>query len=281
MTMPAPAHISPDHDETLIARLAATDLTDRESADARSLVASCPACAELHADLRSIMAATASLPAPRRTRDFRLTEADAARLQRTGWRRLLARFGEPRLAFTKPLATGLVTLGIAGLLFAVAPSFLATAGLSATSATAATAGPAFAPAPGGAGSVAGPSEQVLKQDAAASAAASPAASAASSAESPPVPSTAAASIPVSAPTQQVPTASSAAPSGAPTALGLGPESAVPSPGAPADGNFSANRLASGAAPPSSGPSPLFVASVVLLVLGIGLFLLRWAARRPA
>lgn len=282
MTMPAPAHISPDHDETLIARLAAADLTDREAADARSLVASCPACAELHADLRSIMAATASLPAPRRTRDFRLTEADAARLQRTGWRRLLARFGEPRLAFTKPLATGLVTLGIAGLVFAVAPSFLATAGLSATSATAATAGPAFAPAPGGAGSVAGPSEQVSMQDEAASAAASPAASAASSAESPPVPSTAAASIPVSAPTLQVPiAASSAAPSGAPTALGLGPESAVPSPGAPADGNFSANRLASGAAPPSSGPSPLFVASVMLLVLGIGLFLLRWAARRPA
>jgi hypothetical protein len=255
MTMPAPAHISPDHDETLIARLAAADLTDREAADARSLVASCPACAELHADLRSIMAATASLPAPRRTRDFRLTEADAARLQQTGWRRLLARFGEQRLAFTKPLAT---------------------------SATAATAGPAFAPAPGGAGSVAGPSEQVSKQDAAASAAASPAASAASSAESPPTASTAAASIPVSAPTQQVPiAASSAAPSGAPTALGLGPESVVPSPGAPAEGNFSANRLASGAAPPSSGPSPLFVASVMLLVLGIGLFLLRWAARRPA
>lgn len=281
MTMPAPAHISPDHDETLIARLAAADLTDREAADARSLVASCPACAELHADLRSIMAATASLPAPRRTRDFRLTEADAARLQRTGWRRLLGRFGEPRLAFTKPLATGLVTLGIAGLVFAVAPSFLATAGLSPTSATAATAGPAFAPARGGAGSVAGPSEQGPKQDAAASAAASPAASVAS-AESPPVPSTAAASIPVSAPTLQVPiAASSAAPSGAPTALGLGPESAAPSPGAPADSNFSANKLASGAAPPSSGPSPLFVASVVLLVLGIGLFLLRWAARRPA
>ena len=37
MTMPAPAHIRPDHDETLIARLAADDLTEREAADARTL----------------------------------------------------------------------------------------------------------------------------------------------------------------------------------------------------------------------------------------------------
>jgi hypothetical protein len=268
MTMPAPAHIRPGHDETLIARLAAADLTEREAADARMLVASCPACAELHADLRSIMAATASLPAPRRTREFRLTDADAARLRRRGWRRLLGRFGEPRLAFTKPLATGLVTLGIAGLVFAVAPSFLATAGLSSSAATAA---PAFAPAPGGAG-VAGGSTQQGTKDAAASRAGSL-----------PVPSVAAASSPVSAPTAQVPIAAgSAAPSGAPTALGLGPERASPSPAAAApDSNFSSNTLASGAAPPPGGPSSLLVASVVLLVAGLALFLLRWAARRPA
>lgn len=274
MTMPAPAHISPDHDETLIARLAAADLTEPEAAAARELVAACPACAELHADLRSIMAATASLPAPRRTRDFRLTDADATRLRRRGWRRLLGGFGEPRLAFTKPLATGLVTLGIAGLVFALAPSFLATAGLSMTSATAATAAPAFAPAPGDAGAAAGSSQQGTKQDTAASAATSPATSAAG-------PSTAAASIPVSSPTAQVPTvAGSAAPSGAPTALGFGRESASPSPAAaPPDSNFSAATLGSGATAPA-GPSPLLVASVLLLVTGVALFLLRWAARRP-
>ena len=127
--MPARAHLQPDHDETLIARFAADDVTGAEAASAARRVADCPACAELHADLRSIMAATATLPAPRRTRDFRLTEADAARLQRTGWRRLLGRFGDPRLAFTRPLATGLVTLGIAGLLLSAAPSLLAAPGI--------------------------------------------------------------------------------------------------------------------------------------------------------
>ena len=59
MTMPASVHTRPDHDETLIARLAADDVSTSEAAQAQQLVASCPACAELHADLRSIMAATA------------------------------------------------------------------------------------------------------------------------------------------------------------------------------------------------------------------------------
>ena len=72
--MPYLPHTAPDHDETLVARLAADDLpeTDRDAGLARSLVAECPACAELLADLRAIAAATAVLPAPRRTRDFRL-----------------------------------------------------------------------------------------------------------------------------------------------------------------------------------------------------------------
>jgi len=84
--MPAFAHSRPDHDETLVARLAAGDVDERERTTATVQLAACPACAQLHDDLRSIMAATADLPAPRRTRDFELTEADAARLRRTGWR---------------------------------------------------------------------------------------------------------------------------------------------------------------------------------------------------
>ena len=84
-------------------------------------MAGCPACAELLADLRAIATATAALPAPRRTRDFRLTDADAARLRPAGWRGLVARFGSPSFAFTRPLAAGLATLGIAGLLFATIP----------------------------------------------------------------------------------------------------------------------------------------------------------------
>jgi hypothetical protein len=124
-------HLRPDHDETLIARLALDDLDARDGATARTLVAECPACAELLADLSLIASATAALPAPRRTRDFRLTDADAARLRPSGWRGLVARFGTPGFAFTRPLAAGLATLGIAGLVLASLPSGLAGSAASA------------------------------------------------------------------------------------------------------------------------------------------------------
>ena len=93
--MPYLPHTHPDHDETLIARLAVDDLAsdDRDRLRATTQVAECPACAELLADLRTIATAVAALPEPRRTRDFRLTEADAARLRPTGWRGALARLG--------------------------------------------------------------------------------------------------------------------------------------------------------------------------------------------
>ncbi len=120
--MPYLPHTRPDHDESLIARLAVDDLDARDAATARTLVAECPACAELLTDLSLIASATADLPTPTRMRDFRLTDADAARLRPTGWRGLVARFGRPDLAFTKPLATGLTTLGIVGLLLATIPA---------------------------------------------------------------------------------------------------------------------------------------------------------------
>ena len=120
--MPFLPHVRPDHDETLVARLAADDLAPRELEAARAQVADCPACAELLADLRSIASATAQLPAPRPTRDFRLTEADAARLRPAGWRGLLARLGSPGFAFAKPLAGGLAALGIVGLILASFPA---------------------------------------------------------------------------------------------------------------------------------------------------------------
>ncbi len=150
MTMPVPAdrrpstdgpaHTGPDHDEGLVAGLAAGDLDPREADEARALVAACPACARLETDVRSIMAATTALPVPQRSRDFRLTEADAARLRPSGWRRILEPFARPRLAFTRPLAGGLVTLGIAGLILASIPTGAAPAGEATTAGDAA--GPA-------------------------------------------------------------------------------------------------------------------------------------------
>ncbi len=59
-----------------------------------------------------------ALPAPARTRDFRLTPEQAASLRPAGWRRLLAPFAGPKFAFAGPLGAGLATLGLAGILVA-------------------------------------------------------------------------------------------------------------------------------------------------------------------
>jgi hypothetical protein len=107
------------HDGLVLAALASGDVlepADRARADA--LVRDCPECARLLADLQAIRAAIVDLPAPHRRRDFRLTDADAARLTPSGWRRILAAFGSPRARLTGPAALGLATLGIAGILFA-------------------------------------------------------------------------------------------------------------------------------------------------------------------
>jgi hypothetical protein len=280
--MPALAHTRPDHDETLIARLAAADLDDRETAEAHALVTACPACAQLQADLRAIMVATAGLPAPRRTRDFRLTDADAARLRRTGWRRLVGRFGDPRLAFTRPLATGLVTLGIAGLVLAVGPSFLPSlgsaggapaqapvagvfgqAGSSQGTTPNAAASNAVGPLPGG-GAVGAPSIRPLESALPLVArSAAPATSAPSAA----------------GPASSAPAASSALASTA-ADLGVGSFSG-PSPAAPVLEENPGVGKSTGTGESPGGPSPVVVVSLALVLVGSGLFLLRWAARRTA
>jgi hypothetical protein len=121
-------HAHDTHDRELIAAHAAGDLDGRDLATAAELLASCTGCAQLHADLRAIAAATATVPARPRTRDFRLTEADAARLRPGGWRRLAAAFAGPRLGFTAPLGGGLAALGLAGLLLTTVPGVLPGAG---------------------------------------------------------------------------------------------------------------------------------------------------------
>ena len=105
------------HDHTLIAGLAASDLTGSDLARARSLLDSCTSCVELHADLIAIAAATRALPnlatAPR---DFRLDAAQAARLTRRSWlRTILAPFAGARSA-ARPAAVAFTSLGLVGLL---------------------------------------------------------------------------------------------------------------------------------------------------------------------
>jgi hypothetical protein len=170
-TEPGPAHrrhggdmppipaLHEDHDPLLVASYAAGDATGTELEAAAAMVVGCPECATLHADLRAIAAATATLPAPVRSRDFRLTQTQASSLRSGGWRRLLASFAGPRFAFAGPLGAGLATLGIAGILLAggpVVPLGGSTAAMVTTAesgaarigtADQATAGPAFTAGP--------------------------------------------------------------------------------------------------------------------------------------
>jgi hypothetical protein len=249
--VPFLSHVRPDHDETLVARLAADDLVSAEVEVVRAQVAECPACAELLADLLSIAAATARLPGPQRTRDFRLTEADAARLRPAGWRGLLARLGSPSFAFVKPLAGGLAALGVAGLILASLPSTFMS-------------------------SSAGSNPNTLSDSAAGGGAPSHAAPAPAFGQA--SPGDGRTSVPLT-----VPEASGGlgvATEGGPKSGSGAPEAAaLPSPtdeGAPADLFYARDRLAG-----AESPSPLLVLSVILLAAGIVLGGLRLIGRRLA
>ncbi len=89
-------------------------------------LAACPDCVALHADLIHLAAAIPLSPVPARPRAYTLDPADAARLRPAGWRRWLAAIGTSRDAVTRPLAVGLTTIGLAGLLVATVPGFLPT-----------------------------------------------------------------------------------------------------------------------------------------------------------
>jgi len=127
------------HDPERIAAYAAGDATGDELAEAIALVAGCPACAELHRDLRAIAAALPALPPPARTRDFRLTAEQAAALRPTGWRGVVALLAGPRFSLAAPLGTGLAALGLVGLL--VGWGGLPTTGSTATGSAAEAASP--------------------------------------------------------------------------------------------------------------------------------------------
>src|SRR5487761_2663130 len=123
-----PAAAAVEH-AALIAALDAGDLAGNEQDRATDLVDTCAGCASLLADLAIIRAATATLPAPPRRRDYRLTDADAVRLGPSAWRSLIGWLGAPR-STVRPLAGGLAALGIAGLLLTATPGFFGQAATS-------------------------------------------------------------------------------------------------------------------------------------------------------
>src|ERR1035437_1084738 len=98
------------HDELLITRLFGGDVDEGERARAIDLMTDCRECTTLFADLGAIAEATAAMPVPARARDFRLTEADAARLSRK--RRWLPAIFGPGLR--RSLGGSLAALGLVG-----------------------------------------------------------------------------------------------------------------------------------------------------------------------
>lgn len=227
-----------DHDPLDLAILLDGDPepADRTAAArATERIAACPECAIVHADLVALAAATRTLPSPTtRTRDYRLTPADAARLRPAGWRRFVAAFGGRRDAVTRPLALGLTTIGFAGLLIGAIPGGLPFGGSSAATAPdapkeqgrnsldAGTAAPAPAPV-GGAPANGFTSEDTLGEG----------------------------------------------------LQGLGPTKAADGPG----GDPGVANPTTELAPDPTGISTLVVVSGSLLIVGLGLFALRWSARR--
>ena len=88
-------------------------------------LAACLACFGLRTDLLALRSFLPTASTPRRRRDFRLTTADASRLRRRGWRRLVAAIGTTGDGFSRPLAASFTALGLVGILLGAVPGSLA------------------------------------------------------------------------------------------------------------------------------------------------------------
>jgi anti-sigma factor RsiW len=272
--MPATSTLHADHDPERIAAAVGGTLEPAERHAIDAWLADCSACAELHADLLAIVSAERDLPTPSRPRDFRLTPADAHRLRPGGWRAVLAAIGSSRDAFSKPLAIGLTTLGLAGLLVGTAPSL----GMSGSATTilstvgAAVGDTAKSGEPGAQSESYGDGSVFGGQDAAPS-------SAASAAPAPAPSAAAAVAVPSAAPSAGAEPVPGVA---APIADSAGPREATEPP-ADAAATDDTTRLAAGGEAArlaeSEGPPTLVVVSLLLLLAGLGLFVARWGANR--
>lgn len=267
------------HDQLLVAALAdgkGTALSREERIRAETQVAGCPACAELRRDLLTLGSALRTTAGPARTRDFRLTEADARRLRPAGWRSFWRTIGSARDTFTRPLAVGLTTLGLVGLMVGTVPAMLNSSASQA------------APATGGDSTRETSGEFVSAAPAAPEFDAAVASAAAASARAFATPAALGA-----------PAASAAAAQAGETSTDMRAKTAAPETSASEDGTVfsgsgdggpAAGATGVGAGPipatsdaalvdEPSGVSALVVLAGILLILGLGLFGLRWSARR--
>lgn len=258
----AAAH--PEHDLLSIAALAdrqGTDLAAPERRRAEALVADCTECADLYRDLKDLDEVLPTTSVPSRPRDFRLTAADARRLRPAGWRRWWRSIGSSRDTLTRPLALGLTTLGLVGLLLGSVPSFLS--GSSGVSGSASGAAPADL--------TAGPEQRSADQ-------AVPAASAAASA------------VPGYGATELDPASAAPAPRTGTIALPAYPDVTATDGGtfigqdpdpSPAGSTAAAGAKIDPAEVGQAGSTvaPVIVLAGALLLAGLALFGLRWSGRR--
>ena len=271
----------------LIAALDAGDLAGIERDRAATLVGTCAGCASLLADLSVLRAATAALPAVPRTRDYRLTDADVARLRPPAWGRLVGWLGAPR-SKVRPLAGGLAALGIAGLLLSTTPGFFGQAAMTLST----TGAPVVAPGDaGGAGAAREVSPQLST---APTTQAVPGATPGPKAV--PVPSPAAVALPAPSPAA----AGVPAPTAPPSAGVLTGPAAAATPGSSGfSSDAGAMDLATKTAPPEASQAErnaaltpasepatpdrtlLLVLSLALLAAGIGLFVANRVLRHRA
>jgi len=100
----------------------------------------CARCAGLYTDLLVLTAALPLSALPARPRSFTLTADDARRLRPGGWRGWWSAVGSARDTLTRPLAIGITTLGLAGLLLTAAPTLLVGVGGAMSSGAAAPEG---------------------------------------------------------------------------------------------------------------------------------------------
>jgi len=248
------------HDLDLLAAAADRGATPELKAAAAAQAGRCDTCADLFADLRSVATGLTTLPRSISVpRDMRLTPADAARLSRgRGWRGFLGRFAPGATPVLVPFASALTTLGVAGILLT---TVLGGGGL---------AGAAFIPSLGGAAAASASSADRFNAGEGSSA---PAAAGA------PGTSPLSQDFGSSSPKPQPPEAASpAATGGGRTASGEKASDASASQGVTAvSGPTNSYRDSSGGNP--AGIAWPLLLSTLLVVAGLGLFGLRFAASR--
>jgi hypothetical protein len=262
--MPTATHPHASHDPELVAALAARepDLPERELTAARSLIESCADCRGLLADIRALQTALPASATPARPRDFTLTVADADRLRGSGWRGVLGFIGSSRDAFSRPLAIGFTTIGVVALLITALPSVPLGAGGAAALSTVGNAVPERA---------AGTAESPASPAASAARAAAPSAAPSFSSELAPVaPSNAIDRQSIAA--EPVPYDGDSGGGGVFSGSNEGT-------GDVQAGNEDTAGTESLLTVRDDGVSIGFVIAGISLILGFGLFALRWTSRR--